>query len=135
MRTITKIIVHCTATPASRNYTVDDIDAWHRERGFNGIGYHYLIYLDGTIASGRPETQIGAHCKGHNAESIGICYVGGLDDKGRHRDTRTIEQRASLLILLTLLKQRYPGATIHSHSDFAPKSCPCFDATAEYSSI
>ena len=135
MRQINKIIVHCSATPAGRNYTVEDIDAWHRERGFNGVGYHYVIYLDGTIATGRPEETIGAHCKGHNADSIGVCYIGGLDNKGRAKDTRTVEQRASLLVLLTLLKERYPGATIKSHRDLAAKACPCFDATKEYASI
>ena len=135
MRQINKIIVHCSATPAGRNFSVDDIDAWHRERGFNGVGYHYIIYLDGTIATGRPEETIGAHCKGHNADSIGVCYIGGLDNKGRAKDTRTVEQRASLLVLLTLLKERYPGATIKSHRDFAAKACPCFDATKEYASI
>ena len=135
MRVINEIIVHCAATPEGMNFTVKDIDCWHRERGFKCIGYHYVIYLDGSIHTGRPESEIGAHCKGHNAHSIGVCYIGGCDKKGNPKDTRTDEQKASLLQLLTDLKQKYPKAVIHSHKDFAKKACPSFDATEEYSNI
>ena len=76
MRVIDEIIVHCTATPQGRAVSVDDIDRWHRQRGFAGIGYHFVVYLDGTVHTGRPIGLAGAHCKGHNAHSIGICYVG-----------------------------------------------------------
>ena len=135
MRKISKIIIHCTATPAGRTVTVDDVDRWHRERGFRGLGYHYLVYLDGTIAYGRPEESIGAHCRGYNRDSIGVCYVGGLDNRMKPCDTRTLEQRQSLLVLLRQLIARYPGAKIYSHRDFAAKDCPCFDATEEYRSL
>lgn len=81
MRTINQIIIHCSATPEGRDYTAADIDRWHRQRGFHGIGYHYVIRLDGTIEHGRPVEQIGAHCKGHNATTIGVCYIGGLRKK------------------------------------------------------
>lgn len=135
MRNISEIIVHCTATPAGRAVTAAEVDRWHRERGFNGIGYHYLVGLDGTIESGRPEECAGAHCAGHNARSIGVCYVGGCDREMRPADTRTDAQRRALTRLLKALRHRYPGARIRSHRDFAAKACPSFDATAEYSRL
>lgn len=135
MRKITKIIVHCTATPRGRAVTRADVDRWHRQRGFDGIGYHYLVGLDGEIWPGRPEEKIGAHCRGHNADSIGVCYVGGCDDSLRPADTRTRAQRAALRSLLRELRRRYPAARIHSHSEFAAKACPSFDARKEYSDL
>ena len=135
MRKINEIIVHCTATKEGQHFTVDDVRRWHLERKFVDIGYHYLVLLDGTIQEGRPIETIGAHCVGHNAHSIRVCYVGGLDKNGKADDTRTPEQKASLLHLLTELKQHYPAVTIHGHRDFAPKACPCFDATQEYKNL
>ena len=136
MRVINEIIVHCTATPEGKDYTVADIDKWHKARGWKGIGYHYVIYRDGSIHQGRPETEIGAHCQGHNANSIGVVYVGGLASDGKTpKDTRTGAQKKSLENLLKLLKQKYPKATIHGHRDFAAKACPSFDATKEYKYI
>ena len=135
MRKINEIIVHCTATKEGQHFTVDDVRRWHLERKFVDIGYHYLVLLDGTIQEGRPIETIGAHCVGHNAHSIGVCYVGGLDKNGKAADTRTPEQKASLFHLLTELKQRYPAAAIHGHRDFASKACPCFDATQEYKNL
>lgn len=135
MRQIDMIIVHCTATPAGREVSVAEVDRWHRARGFRSIGYHYLVGLDGSVAVGRPEAQTGAHCAGHNARSIGVCYVGGLDSKGRPADTRTAQQRSALRRLLTALRRRYPGAAIHGHREFTAKACPCFDARAEYAGL
>ena len=136
MRYITEILIHCSATPEGRDYTVDDIRKWHRQRGFNDIGYHYVIYRDGTIHKGREEEFVGAHCKGHNSRSIGICYIGGMTaDNHSPKDTRTDEQKASLLSLLGRLKAQYPGAVIRGHRDFANKACPCFDATDEYKNL
>lgn len=135
MRKIEEIIIHCTATPAMRPVTVADVDRWHRQRGFASIGYHYLVGLDGTVGRGRPETEPGAHCKGHNTRSIGVCYVGGLAPDGSPADTRTPRQREALLRLLCELLSRYPGAVIRGHRDFAAKECPCFDATGEYASL
>lgn len=133
MRKIRKIIVHCTATPAGRDVTVSEIDRWHRQRGFSGIGYHYVVGLDGTVTKGRDEALAGAHCKGHNRDSIGVVYVGGMsEDMSRPLDTRTAPQRLALRRLIEGLKSRFPGATVHSHSEFAAKSCPCFDAFREY---
>lgn len=111
---------------------VADIDRSHRQRGFNGIGYHYLVGLDGMVGFGRDERIAGAHCSGHNSRSVGVCYVGGVDARMQPKDTRTAEQRESLRQLITLLRQRYPQATVHGHREFAAKACPCFDAAAEY---
>lgn len=132
MRTITEIIVHCTATPAGRHHTVADVDGWHRQRGFSMIGYHYLVLLDGTIQAGRPLAMAGAHCKGHNRQSVGVCYVGGLDVHMQPADTRTEAQRKALLRLIGELKHQFPCAKVYGHRDFAAKACPCFDARAEY---
>lgn len=135
MRKINEIIVHCTATQDGKNIKVEDINRWHKQRGWNMIGYHYVVYLDGTIHQGRSEDQIGAHCLKHNTNSIGVVYVGGLDANGNPKDTRTEAQKQGLRKLLTELKHKYPKATIHSHKDFAPKACPSFDATHEYKDI
>ena len=127
MRQITQIILHCSATPEGKDYTVADIDRWHRQRGFKMIGYHYVIYRDGSIHTGRPLEMVGAHCKGHNAHSIGICYIGGLAPNGRAKDTRTPAQKDSLWALVQALLKQFPNATVHGHKEFANKDCPCFD--------
>lgn len=130
MRKIDEIIVHCTATPEGRDVTVGQVTQWHRARGFRTIGYHYLIGLDGRVHKGRPEPEVGAHCLGHNARSIGVCYVGGIDaDTLRPKDTRNAAQRAALEHLVGELMARYPGATLHGHREFAAKACPCFDVS------
>ncbi|MDE6346682.1 MAG: N-acetylmuramoyl-L-alanine amidase [Muribaculaceae bacterium] len=127
MRKIDKIILHCSATPEGHDYTVADIDRWHRERGFNGIGYHYVIYLDGTVNPGRSIERIGAHCIGQNSNSIGICYIGGVTTDGKTpKDTRTPAQRKALRELVDTLRKKYPGATVHGHYEFANKDCPSF---------
>lgn len=125
MRTINEIILHCTATEEGRDYSVKDVDCWHRRRGFNQIGYHWLIRLDGRIERGRDENLVGAHCRGHNAHSIGVCYVGGLR-YGRAVDTRTDAQRSAMRRLVGELRRRYPEAKLHCHNEFADKDCPCF---------
>ena len=135
MRRIDTIIVHCTATKAMRHFNVNDVRRWHIQRGFSDIGYHYLVLVDGTIEAGRPLSIAGAHCQGHNAHSIGVCYVGGLNSKGAPADTRTPAQRKALRTLLKSLKNQFPNATIHGHRDFAAKACPCFDATSEYANL
>ena len=136
MRKINEIIVHCAATPEGKNFKAADIDRWHRERKMKCIGYHYVVDLDGTVEPGRPESEIGAHCLGHNQYSIGVCYVGGLAADGKTpKDTRTAAQREALLALLKKLRAKYPNASIHGHRDFAAKACPSFDATTEYKNI
>lgn len=132
MRTINEIIIHCAATPEGRAFTTDDIRRWHKAQGFRDVGYHYVIHLDGSVHPGRPLEETGAHCKGHNSHSIGICYIGGLDRNGRPADTRTPAQKAALLQLLSDLKKRFPHAIICGHNTFSDKDCPCFDAVGEY---
>lgn len=136
MREIKEIIIHCADTPEGRDVKAEEIRRWHtKERGWRDIGYHYVIDLDGTVESGRPIEDAGAHCTGHNKNSIGICYVGGCDEKMQPKDTRTDAQKASLLLLLKDLRKRYPKAKIYGHRDFAQKACPSFDAKKEYESI
>ena len=136
MRQITKIIVHCSATPEGKDFTVADITRWHKQRKFVTIGYHYVIYRNGEVHNGRPESQIGAHCTGHNVNSIGVCYIGGVAKDGKTpKDTRTSAQKLALERLLCHLKDRFPKATIHGHRDFAAKACPSFDATEEYKDL
>lgn len=128
MRQIKEIIIHCSATPEGRDVTVETIRQWHKQRGFRDIGYHYIIYRDGTIRNGRPEAEQGAHCAGHNAHSIGICYVGGMTrDMTEPKDTRTLAQRKALLSLCRALLTKYKSATIHGHNEFANKACPSFN--------
>jgi len=136
MRQINKIIVHCTATPEGRNVSVDTIRKWHVEdNGWSDIGYHWVIALSGAIEKGRDESKSGAHAKGHNANSIGVVYVGGCDAKMNPKDTRTEGQKESLRCLLEDLKGRYPNAQIIGHRDVSSKACPSFDAKKEYSDI
>lgn len=132
MRKIDKIIIHCTDTPHMRDVHVDDVTRWHKERGFRTIGYHYLITLDGSVELGRPLTQIGAHCKGQNAHSIGICYVGGRDVHGNCSDTRTIAQVSAMHDLVALLRKQFGDIPVYGHYQFANKMCPCFNASLEF---
>lgn len=132
MREINKIIIHCSATKEDQLVSIEDIDRWHKEKGFKSIGYHYVIYQNGRIKNGRPVNEVGAHCKGYNKNSIGICYVGGLDNDGNPKDTRTDEQKESLKLLIEILKKEYPDAEVCGHNEFANKSCPCFNVKEEY---
>lgn len=146
MREIDLIVVHCSATREDRCLTEYDLDTDHRRRGFNGAGYHFYIRKNGDIKSTRPIEKIGAHAKGHNANSIGICYEGGLDCNGKPKDTRTQWQRHSLRVLILTLLKDYPGARVCGHRDLSPdlngngeiepeewiKACPCFNAKEEF---
>lgn len=128
MRKLSSIIIHCTATLPLQRVTVEDIRRWHKQRGFADIGYHYVIDRDGTIYQGRPIEQAGAHCCGHNEHSIGIAYVGGLNEDGAPADTRTMSQCGSLWSLCHALRVVFPSISeIHGHNEFSAKSCPCFD--------
>lgn len=132
-RTIKEIIVHCSATPEGKDYTVLDIRRWHKQQGWSDIGYHYVIYRNGHVEPGRNVDIAGAHCEGHNMHSIGVCYIGGMTRDGKNpKDTRTLSQKAALLSLLLDLKRLYPQAKIYGHCDFSNKACPCFDAKDEY---
>lgn len=159
-RDIDEIIIHCSATKEGVPFSIDQIDASHKARKFtsyidiNGktryIGYHFVIMLDGTVQICRPIDKIGCHASGHNARSIGICYIGGLDSKGKVKDTRTPAQKASLISLIKDLKNRYPTIEkVIGHRDTSPdlngngiiepneyiKGCPCFDAIPEYKDL
>ncbi|WP_104696348.1 N-acetylmuramoyl-L-alanine amidase [Helicobacter salomonis] len=128
-RKVNKIIVHCSATKEGKNFNAQDIDRWHKERGFKKIGYHYVVGIEGEVERGRMLSEIGAHVRGHNRDSVGICYIGGLDERGKPKDTRTPEQINALHNLLDYLTRMFPDATIYGHRDFDPqKACPCFEA-------
>lgn len=136
-RTINRIIVHCTATPEGRVETVESVRRMHKAKGWADIGYHYLIGLNGERWNGRNVNLVGAHCEGYNANSIGVCYVGGCDKNMKAKDTRTDKQKAALIALLKDLRKLYPKAKIVSHRDLdrKGKACPSFDATNEYKNI
>lgn len=146
MRMINLIVVHCSATKGDCTLSPEDLDLLHRCRGFNGTGYHYYIRKDGTVHLTRPIERIGAHAKGFNSNSIGICYEGGLNCRGRPADTRTQEQKTSLRLLVHQLQERFPGCQVCGHRDLSPdlngngkiepeewvKACPCFEVKAEF---
>lgn len=140
MRVINKIIIHCAATPEGKDYTVEQIRQWHtspkpKGNGWKDIGYHFVIYRDGSVHPGRPIDQIGAHTSGYNANSIGICYIGGCAKDGKTpKDTRTTEQKAALVKLVTELRRRFPNASVHGHNEFANKACPSFNVQKEFGS-
>jgi len=128
MRNINKVVLHCSATKEGVEISKETITKWHRERGFRTIGYHYLIHLDGTVEEGRKEIEVGAHVTGQNSYSIGICYIGGLDEKGKPKDTRTEKQKESLFELVKDILDRYKLKLedVYGHYQFANKACPCF---------
>lgn len=133
MRPINELIWHCTATPEGRHVTRDQIDQWHKARGWKGIGYHKVVHLDGSVSEGRPESEIGAHVSGHNTNTIGYVYVGGLDkDKLQPKDTRTKAQKATMIRLTQEAIAKYNLKKITGHREYAAKACPCFDAAKEY---
>lgn len=139
MRPITHIVIHCTATPAGREVTIKELDAWHRQRGFTKIGYHYVVHLDGKVSVGRPEKEVGAHVAGHNSTTIGISYVGGVDADNVNKavDTRTPAQKAALARLVGELLSRYPDAHVLGHRDFpgVAKACPSFDVKSWWKGV
>lgn len=146
-RKIDKIIIHCSASKEGQKLTVEQIDKLHRQRGFAGIGYHFVIYLDGSIHDGRDISKIGAHTTGYNTGSIGICYVGGLDKRDTNgkmiKDTRTYQQKNALYQLVKKLMEMYPIKEVKGHRDYSPdtngdgviskyewiKGCPCFEVS------
>lgn len=135
MRKINEIIVHCSATKPQTDIGVKEIRNMHvQDNKWADIGYHYVIRLNGYIEKGRSVYRAGAHCYGHNRHSIGVCYVGGLDQSGNATDTRTPAQKKALRKLLEELVSMY-HCPIFGHRDFAAKDCPCFDARTEYADI
>jgi N-acetylmuramoyl-L-alanine amidase len=130
MRAINALVVHCSATPAGKAFHASDIDRWHRDRGWDGIGYHFVVTLDGSVEPGRPVEEVGAHVQGYNADSIGICLIGGVNAQNT-APANTFNQRQfdALVLLLHGLRQRFPTAQILGHRDFPDvhKACPSFD--------
>ena len=136
MRKIDLIVLHCSATRETQEYTPEQLERDHKARGFVRAGYNYYLRRSGEIVPMRPIEQVPAHVRGHNRSSIGICYEGGLDAAGGFRDTRTEGQKESILILLKLLIIRFPGSRICGHRDLgARKACPCFNAEEEYAGL
>ncbi|BDD13138.1 N-acetylmuramoyl-L-alanine amidase (plasmid) [Fulvitalea axinellae] len=129
MRNIRKIVVHCSATPATMDIGRDEIDRWHRERKFNGIGYHLVIRRNGRLERGRAMEKSGAHAKGYNSESVGVCLVGGTDSAGKAERNFTPRQYARLAEVLKGLQLVFPDAEVLGHRDLpgVAKACPCFD--------
>lgn len=125
---INEIILHCSATVEGKPFTIADIDKWHKAKGYKKVGYNYVICIDGTVQKGREEGTTGAHTIGHNSNSIGICYIGGLNKDGKPKDTRTDEQKESMYDLVYRLLDKYKLTidNIHCHYEFANKACPCF---------
>ena len=124
MRKIDLIVIHCTASRPDQHITMEQLDQMHKARGWKCCGYHYYITRDGQLHFGRPEEMVGAHARHYNAHSIGICYEGGLDEKGRAADTRTPAQKLTLHSLLIALKADYPNAEIVGHCELPEQRMP-----------
>ena len=137
MRDIEYIVIHCSATMPSMDVPIERVKKWHLQRGWSDIGYHYYITRDGEIHKGRRLSTIGAHVRGYNSKSIGICYEGGIDESGEPEDNRTIAQKKSLLKVVEILKFVFSDAIAQGHRDFpnVKKACPSFDAKSEYKDI
>lgn len=121
------IFVHCSATKPSMNWGLREIRQSHKERGFLDVGYHFIIKRDGTIEAGRDEDVIGAHVEGYNSTSVGVCLVGGVDDRMKPEANFTPAQMQALRSLLVTLLAKYEGSVLRAHHDVAPKACPSFD--------
>jgi N-acetylmuramoyl-L-alanine amidase len=133
MRTIDKIIIHCSATPEGRDISTETIRSWHvKGNGWSDIGYHFVIELDGAVKNGRALHKMGAHTRGENAHSIGVCYVGGIDKNKNAKDTRTDAQKDSLNKLISALMLDHSEASVHGHNEFSAKACPSFDVQKEF---
>lgn len=127
MRKIDTIIIHCAATKPSMDIGAKEIDNWHRAKGYFGIGYHYVIRRNGEVELGRPLDKAGAHAKGHNETSIGVCLVCGIDDRGNPENNFTPEQWAELAKLVTDLQGRFGALKVIGHNEVAAKACPSFN--------
>ncbi|MDJ1139653.1 N-acetylmuramoyl-L-alanine amidase [Marinicella marina] len=122
------LVVHCAATPPDMDIGAAEIDEWHRAKSWLAIGYHYVIRRDGTLETGRAANTVGAHVRGFNNVSQGICMVGGVDEKGKAKNNFTKAQKTTLKTLLTALNHQHPEARIVGHRDLDDsKECPCFD--------
>ncbi len=140
MRKIHLILIHCSDTGPGMDIGAAEIRRWHTDpkpkgRGWEDIGYHGVIRRDGALESGRPMSVAGAHCVGKNANSVGICLVGGRSESGKPESNFTPAQWATLERTVRDLIRRFPGAAVHGHNEFAAKACPCFDAAAWWAKV
>ena len=136
MRDINKIILHCSATREGQNISTETIRGWHvNERGWSDIGYHFVVLLDGTVDKARPIKRQGAHVRGKNKGSIGVCYIGGCDADMNPKDTRNEAQKKSLEEIITYLMESYDDATLHGHNEFSSKACPSFNVQEIYKEL
>lgn len=138
MTKITHLVIHYSATYADQDLTVKDIDKMHRDRGWQMVGYHWVIRRDGTVEQGRPESMVGAHVGGQNAGKIGICWLGGLDratGPSKGVDNRTPQQTEALTKLIRECLKRYPGAKVIGHRDLAATQCPGFDVQSWWAKV
>jgi N-acetylmuramoyl-L-alanine amidase len=127
MRDLNRIILHCSATREGKDFSADTIRDWHvKGNGWSDIGYHWVIRLDGSIEVGRPLEKSGAHTKGHNKDSVGVCYIGGCDADGKPKDTMNPDQEKAWRMIVLSLRTLYGDLTIHGHNEFANKACPSF---------
>jgi len=133
VRDIKRIILHCTATKEGAHVDVDTITKWHKARKFSDIGYHYVIYLDGSINQGRPVYTQGAHTRSNNKDSVGIAYVGGLDNNGKTKDTMNVKQEIAFVRIVDCLRILLGDLTIHGHNEFSNKTCPNFNVQDKFS--
>ena len=145
MRSIAHRVYHCSADREGIDHPLSYYDKMHRKRGFRKFAYHLLVHLDGTIDVGRLLKEIGAHAKGKNLHSVGICYVGGLNQYGKAKDTRTVQQIHALRAIDNILKSLFPGSEAVGHRDLSVdlngdgvisknewmKQCPCFNVKTE----
>lgn len=132
MRKLDRIILHCTATPEGRHVDVDTIRVWHKARGWSDVGYHFVIYLDGSVHAGRAVEKTGAHVSGHNATTIGVVYVGGTDAAGKAKDTMNAAQETAFVNLVKHLRDEYGPLTLHGHNEYAAKACPSFNVKQKF---
>lgn len=140
MRDLNRIILHCAATPEGREVSLDTIRKWHTDpppqgNGWSDIGYHYVIHLDGLTEIGRPVSIQGAHTSGENEDSIGVCYVGGVDKDLVPKDTMTVEQEISFVELVKSLRLTFGYLSVHGHNEYSSKACPSFSVEKKFGFI
>jgi len=137
MREIKRIIIHCSATPEGRDVTVDDIRRWHVDGNkWSDIGYHYVVDIHGCISGGRAIDKPGAHVKGHNKDSVGVCYIGGMDTDMKPKDTMTEEQEHAIRELIYALRMVTDNdISLHGHNEFSSKACPSFKVSEKFKDI
>lgn len=135
MREINEIIIHCADTKPDMDIGAKEINDWHVQKGWSGIGYHFVIRRNGAVEHGRSIEKVGAHCYGKNKNSIGICLVGGMSDIGGSENNFNLTQFDSMLEIIESLKLVFPDIKkVSGHRDYSLKECPCFDVNDYYDS-